>query len=927
MKKVLLFLFALLTTATVWAYEFTPLQMGENNGIELGPNDSDKGYLSFTPEVTDYYVISTTCAESHYMAFNLWRDSIYHADSKPDALLSTHTCHCGYPNKLYAGITYIMRLGLNGDFTTSVPAEVVIRPGHIVIPDPECAELSNVLRPLPVVAYEGQEVNLTVNSGVTISGLTATSGGQPVAMAVDESGTVYTFTMPAADVVISGSYEMPSLQLGDNEIDLNYEGTQYAFVPEESGAYVFSMNCGAEAQVRITENNDYIGIGYAATGETVKVGAMLKANTTYYVVPAANAEDVIEGVIFNIAKLELPPITVGENVIDVSYGNFFDYSFTPTESGDYRFYTTGDAEIRPHLEIYLGENMIGQCYHGNSDLDLTVSLEAGVTYTVKAAASPDMPVMSVMHLNVTNEGGSSGGDDNIVLQMGDNGPFNITNDGVYLSFTPEATDYYVFSTFATAEHVIAMSGGENLFFESAYSEAAPFGGLHAAVYGIPEKLNAGVTYTIIINALFGSGQTYVRVDKGYLVRPDAESAYLANVLTPLPTVAYEGQEVKLTNQNGATINNLTATANGEPVEVTIDGTGMVYTFTMPAADVVISGSCDMPSLLQMGDNEVALAEEATVYTFTPTESGAYLLTMNCNASAAVGIIDNEEGILSSMGSAEVPGQTICAAAMLEAGVTYQVVTRLSEGSINSAILNIAKYELAPITLGENEIYSPFGTIFEYPFTPPVSGEYTFRTIGDASFSPSVAVFLGEDVLGYDLANNEDAEFTATLEAGVTYTVRTQVRFCYNTSLIHLTVVSPLLAINVPESFEHGTVTCDKVAASIGETVTLTVTPNEGYELENLTVTFTNEDEPSGAPLRLRGGPVELTSGENGTYTFEMPAAPVTVNATFKESTVTGVEDINVATTKRGQRYNIIGQPVGKDYKGIVIENGKKRVIK
>ena len=637
-----------------------------------------------------------------------------------------------------------MRLSPNNDeLTTSVSAQVVIRPGHIIIPAPECAELSNVMRPLPVAAYEGQEVKLTVNSGVTITSLTATSGGQPVAMTVDESGMVYTFTMPAADVVISGSYDMPSLQLGDNEIDVTYDGTQYAFVPDESGAYVFSMNCGAEAQVLLLENNDLISYGYAPEGETVKVGAMLEANVTYYVAPAANAEDGIEDVILNIAKYELAPITLGENVIDVPYGNFFDYSFTPTVSGDYRFYTTGEAEIRPNLKIYLGENLIGQCYHGNSDLDLTVSLEAGVTYTVKAAANPDMPVMSVMHLNVTNEGGSSGGDDNV---------------------------------------------------------------------------------------------------------------------------------------------------------------------------------------LQMGDNEVALAEEPTLYTFTPTESGAYLFTMNCDASAIVAIADNDEGIASSLGYAEVPGQTICAGIMLEAGVTCQVATRLLEGSVDSAILNIAKYEIAPITLGENEIYAPFGSLFEYPFTPPVSGEYTFRTIGDALLSPSVGVFLGEDYFGYDEAQNEDAEFTATLEAGVTYTVRALVG-CYNASLIHLTVVSPQLAINLPESFEHGTVTSDKEAASIGETVTLTVTPDEGYELKNLTVTFTNEDEPSGAPLRLRGGNVELTPGDNGTYTFEMPAAPVTVNATFKKTVPTGVVDINAATAKHGQRYNLMGQPVGDDYKGIVIEDGKKRVIK
>lgn len=62
-----------------------------------------------------------------------------------------------------------------------------------------------------------------------------------------------------------------------------------------------------------------------------------------------------------------------------------------------------------------------------------------------------------------------------------------------------------------------------------------------------------------------------------------------------------------------------------------------------------------------------------------------------------------------------------------------------------------------------------------------------------------------------------------------------------------------------------------------------------------------------------------------TYSFE--SITVIYTKAELESTVTGVEDINVATAKRGQRCNLMGQPVGKDYKGIVIEDGKKRVIK
>ena len=43
--------------------------------------------------------------------------------------------------------------------------------------------------------------------------------------------------------------------------------------------------------------------------------------------------------------------------------------------------------------------------------------------------------------------------------------------------------------------------------------------------------------------------------------------------------------------------------------------------------------------------------------------------------------------------------------------------------------------------------------------------------------------------------------------------------------------------------------------------------------------------------------------------------------------VSGVEDINAAQPRSGQRYNLMGQPVGKDYKGVVVEDGQKRVIK
>ncbi len=79
------------------------------------------------------------------------------------------------------------------------------------------------------------------------------------------------------------------------------------------------------------------------------------------------------------------------------------------------------------------------------------------------------------------------------------------------------------------------------------------------------------------------------------------------------------------------------------------------------------------------------------------------------------------------------------------------------------------------------------------------------------------------------------------------------------------------SITIAEGIENGTVISDKEKALTGETITLTVTPADSYDLDTLTV-FAGETE------------VETTQVENeeGKYTFTMPAADVTVSATFKE---------------------------------------------
>ena len=68
--------------------------------------------------------------------------------------------------------------------------------------------------------------------------------------------------------------------------------------------------------------------------------------------------------------------------------------------------------------------------------------------------------------------------------------------------------------------------------------------------------------------------------------------------------------------------------------------------------------------------------------------------------------------------------------------------------------------------------------------------------------------------------------------------------------------------------DHGSLTVDRYATE-GDKVTIDVTPDQAYKLDELVVTANGKD-------------VELTANSDGTYTFTMPSADVRITATFAE---------------------------------------------
>ena len=100
---------------------------------------------------------------------------------------------------------------------------------------------------------------------------------------------------------------------------------------------------------------------------------------------------------------------------------------------------------------------------------------------------------------------------------------------------------------------------------------------------------------------------------------------------------------------------------------------------------------------------------------------------------------------------------------------------------------------------------------------------------------------------------------------------------------------------------NGTVSADVTTAPAGATVTLTVTPNQGFVLGALSVADANEQ------------PVIVTDNK-----FTMPAAVVTVSATFYkdptalDNTEAGVKAVKVLRNgqliilRDGKEYNVMG---------------------
>ena len=82
--------------------------------------------------------------------------------------------------------------------------------------------------------------------------------------------------------------------------------------------------------------------------------------------------------------------------------------------------------------------------------------------------------------------------------------------------------------------------------------------------------------------------------------------------------------------------------------------------------------------------------------------------------------------------------------------------------------------------------------------------------------------------------------------------------------------TPRYAVTVPDKTENGSLSVTPKNAKKGSDVTITATPDKGYEVDSITA------------KDAKGNKLTLKDNGDGTYTFTMPASKVTVTATFAE---------------------------------------------
>ena len=197
-------------------------------------------------------------------------------------------------------------------------------------------------------------------------------------------------------------------------------------------------------------------------------------------------------------------------------------------------------------------------------------------------------------------------------------------------------------------------------------------------------------------------------------------------------------------------------------------------------------------------------------------------------------------------------------------------------AINNVIVNDTTY-----TKGTISSWGSNGNLWEVGSATGAYGSYTALKIVNPSTYPATVKISAE---GYQDLTLQVTKNTSSYP------------YVYTATVVN-TPVEKTYSASVSET-ENGTVQLSATKdIKKGDTITMTVTPDESYELDTLKVTGTT----SNSEISIQN--------TDGTYSFVMPEEDVTVSATFKkiapaEPVKINLEQLSIATDFWGTNWNL-----------------------
>ena len=301
-------------------------------------------------------------------------------------------------------------------------------------------------------------------------------------------------------------------------------------------------------------------------------------------------------------------------------------------------------------------------------------------------------------------------------------------------------------------------------------------------------------------------------------------------------------------------------------QATTEKAKTVYTFTMPDGDVTIS----VTKAAKTYAVKVADANKDTLKITSPEadlDKVAEGTSVTVVATPKDGYTLTADGVVVTYGD----NQTLKATPDIEKANTYTFAMPAGDATVSAAFEEVKKYNVTVAGTVEN------GTVGVEPKTAAAKDVVTVTVTPNTNFKYTDGSLKATYTDGG--TKKEINDFKAVDGKENTYT--------FEMPAADVTVSAAFEAVKV-ETYsvtinpsDNGTVTADKTAdLKAGDTVILTVTPaDDMYKLAQLAenglkVTYT---DAAGTAQ-----PVEVAEGtEANTYTFEMPAADVTVTAQFK----------------------------------------------